>query len=200
MRDAMTRRLALLCAVALAALVTYAPTAAAGGPGGPGRGHVARLLDDLDANAARLGISDDTVKQIHGLVAEGRGAAEGMRAELTTARSALRDLLSAPQPDEAAVMAQARQIGALETKLLELRLHTLLRIRPLLTTAQVEALRAVRQQRLAPVRQDCDDEIAASCADAVTGRETVRCLIGHRDHLSAPCRAALDALRRAPHP
>ena len=159
------------------------------------RKHGRRVLADLEANAARLGISDETVAKIRAIVADGMASGESMRAELAEARSALRGLLSTPRPDEAAVMAQARQIGALDTRLLELRLRTLLRVRPLLTDAQIEALHAIRQQRLAPVRDACRAEIGASCADAISGRETVRCLRAQHDQLSDACRAALSALR-----
>ena len=191
----MLRRIAVLaCGLALC-VVPLGAIAVAGEGHDMGKEHGRRLLADLDANAARLGISDDTVAKIHAIVDEGTARGENVRAELTEARTALRSLLSTPRPDEAAVMAQARKIGALDTRLLELRLQTLLRVRPLLTDTQIEALHAIREQRLTPVREACHAEISASCADAVSGRETVRCLRAHLDQLSDACRAALVAFR-----
>jgi len=189
----MIRRTALLgCALIFCAAL--GANAFAGGMGETGTEHGRQLLADLDANAARLGISDETVAKIHRVVADGMASGESVRAELNGARTTLRSLLSTPRPDEAAVMAQARQIGALDTKLLELRLQTLLRVRPLLTDAQIEALHDIRKQRLAPVREACRTEIDAACADAASGRETVHCLYARHDHLSDACRTALSAL------
>jgi Spy/CpxP family protein refolding chaperone len=190
----MIRRTILLACAVLLCVTALGASASAGEGHDMGKEHGRKLLADLEANAARLGISDQTVAQIRTIVAEGMASGDSLRAELLEARTALRGLLSMPRPDEAAVMAQARKIGALDTKLLELRLQTLLRVRPLLTDAQIEALHAIRQQRLAPVRDACRAEIAASCADAVSGRETVHCLRAQHDQLSDACRAALSAL------
>ena len=191
----MIRRILLLIRIILSSIAVFGAIASAGDgrPLGTERGR--HLLADLDANATRLGISDETVAQIHSIVADGMASGDRVRAELTAARAALRSLLSAPRPDEAAVIKQAQEIGALDTKLLELRLHTLLRVRPLLTDAQIEGLRAVRLQRLAPVRDACRAEISAACADAVSGRETVHCLRARPDQLSDACRGALSDLR-----
>lgn len=191
----MIRRMALLVRVVLSSIAVFSAIASAGHGPEMGKEHGRHLLADLDANAARLGISADTLAQIHGIVADGMASGDHVRAELAAARAALRSLLSAPRPDEAAVMKQAQQIGALDTRLLELRLQTLLRVRPLLTDAQIEGLRAVRLQRLASVRDACRAEISAACADAVSGRETVHCLLAHPDQLSDACRAALSNLR-----
>jgi len=186
----MLRRIALLaCGLALCVAPLGAVAVAGGGE------HGRRLLADLDANAARLGISDDTVAKIHATVDEGMARSATVRSELTEARAALRNLLSTPRPDEAAVMAQARKIGALDTRLLEMRLQTLLQVRPLLTDTQIEALHAIREQRLAPLRAACQADISASCADAASGRETVHCLWAHHDQLSDACRTALAAFR-----
>jgi len=191
----MIRRTALLVCIVLSSSVLFSAIASAGDARAMRKEPGHHLVADLDANAARLGISDETVAQIHAIVADAMASGDRMRAELAGARTTLRTLLSAPRPDEAAVMAQAQQIGALDTKLLELRLQTLLRIRPLLTDAQIEALRGIRLQRLASVREACRAEISATCADAVSGRETVHCLRAHHDQLSDDCRAALANVR-----
>jgi len=191
----MLHRTALLLCLGVVSLAAFAAVAPAGEGRPMGGEHGRHLLADLDANAARLGISDETVTEIHGIVADGTAAADRLRAQLDAARAALRSLLSAPRPDESAVIAQAQQIGALDTKLLELRLQTLLRVRPLLTDAQIEALRAIRLQRLASVRDACRSEINAACADAVSGREIVHCLRAHHDQLSDACHTALSELR-----
>jgi Spy/CpxP family protein refolding chaperone len=188
------RSFALLACCAVLAAVACPPLASAGEGHDFGKDHARQLLADLDANAARLGISEETVAKIRGIVDDGMASAEPLRTQLGEARAALRALLSTARPDEAAVMEQARRIGTLETKLLELRLQTLLRVRPLLTDAQIEALHTVRAQRLAPLRDACRGEISASCAEAMTGRDIVHCLFAHRDHLSDACGAALSAL------
>jgi len=190
----MIRRIAFLACAALCCVAALGATASAGEGHDMGKEHGRKLLADLEANAAHLGISDETVRKIRAIVTDGMASGDRVRAELLEARTALRSLLSTPRPDEVAVMTQARKIGALDTKLLELRLQTLLRVRPLLTDAQIEALHAIRQQRLAPVREACRAEIGASCADAVSGRETVHCLRAQHDQLSDACRAALSAL------
>jgi Spy/CpxP family protein refolding chaperone len=190
----MIRRTALLLLVAVLALAAPAAIASGGEGHKMGEAHGQKMLADLEANATRLGISDETMAKIRAIMLGGTSSAEGVRAELGEARAALRTLLSAPRPDEAAVMDQARRIGALETKLLELRLHTLLRVRPLLTDAQIEALQGLREQRFAPVREACRAEIAAACADAASGRETMHCLRAHNDQLSDACRSALAAV------
>lgn len=197
----MIRRITLLVLVALAPIAVSGVTASAT-DGHEMGGELGRhMLADLSANAARLGISDETMGQIRTIVQDGMTNAEHLRAELTAARVKLRNLLSAPRPDEAAVMAQAQQIGALDTKLLEQRLQTLLHVRPLLTDAQIEALRAIRTQRLAPVREACRADIASMCADAVSGRDAVHCLRARHDTLSEACRTALaDLHTEAPHP
>jgi Spy/CpxP family protein refolding chaperone len=194
----MIRRLTLLALAVLLGMPLFAAAAAADEAWSMG-GKDRQLLADLEANAERLGLGADTMTKIRAIVAEGRASGETMRAQLVEAHDALRAMLSAPRPDEATVMAQARHIGELDTKLLELRLQTLLRIRPLLTDAQIEALRASREQRLGQVREACRADIETLCSDAAPGHDTGHCLRAQEASLSEACRTALSTLRSA-HP
>lgn len=149
----------------------------------------------LENNKDRIGLSDDTMAQIQEIVAASRVSAEKLDGELHDAHTKMRELLSENRPAEAAVMSQAERIGTLETKSLQLRLGTLLQIRPLLTDAQLTELRAIREQRFNAVKTACADDIAKLCPGA-KGRSRRSCLREHAGELSAQCSDALNGLRR----
>ncbi|MDX2166753.1 MAG: periplasmic heavy metal sensor, partial [Deltaproteobacteria bacterium] len=174
-----------------ATLALGAGPAAACAPGPP---DVRRMADKLERNASRLGLSADTLAQIRAIVDAAAPEAEALQSKLRQAHATMRELLDTPRPDEEAVLRQAEAIGALDTALLKQGLRTMMQIRPLLTDAQLAELRKVRAERLAPVLQHCQAIIAAACS-GLAGREMMSCLREQPD-LPAPCRDAVDALRR----
>jgi Spy/CpxP family protein refolding chaperone len=154
-----------------------------------------RILAALHANATRLGLNDETVAAVAAILAEGKANLATLNAERASAREALRRLLSAPTPDEAAVMAEADRIADLDAQRLKLRLQTLLRIRPLFTAAQIDALHTLRGQRRAAFEDACRSDVATWCSDALLGPEQLQCLGAHDAELSAECRSVVSGLR-----
>lgn len=185
------RRLWLLFAVLAAVALAGRGIARAGSRHDNDDRHYAALLE---TNAARLGLSESTLGQIRQIFADADTEHDALRSQIEAAHGAMRTLLSQPRPDDAAVMQQADFIGSLETALLKQRLRTLLRVRPLLTSAQITELEKIRDERRASVTNACNSEINGTCPDA-HGRALIDCLRRHETTLSQPCRDALHALR-----
>jgi Spy/CpxP family protein refolding chaperone len=101
----------------------------------------------LERDADRLGLEANTRAEIRKIAREARTRAEDRRGELEKLHQELRALLDAPEPDEAAVLAEADRIGALETEMHKDRLRTLLRIRALLTPEQRAELVKIQAER-----------------------------------------------------
>lgn len=75
--------------------------------------------------------------------------------QLRMARKRMRSLLEQENPEEAAVLAQADAIGALETEARKQRLRTMLQVRPLLTAEQRAKLLEKLQMRRPHGRRGC---------------------------------------------
>lgn len=179
--------------------VFHGDRAAMAGP--PFGGGEPRIAEMLEQDAAAIGLDEETLERLRGVVAAARGEEERIHGEVRAARLVLRDLLSAEKPDEAAVMRQADVLGALETDALKHRLRTLLAVRPLLTDEQFARLRELRHGRREAVREACGADVARLCAsddDQPSGRGLFRCLRRHADELSPACRNALQEAR-GPH-
>jgi Spy/CpxP family protein refolding chaperone len=187
------RRLAVACLALVCAALALGTTPAAAGPSGP-HPDVRRLADKLERNAARLGLSPETVAKIRAIVDTAAPESDALQAKLRQAHATMRELLDTPRPDEDAVLRQAEAIGALDTALLTHGIRTLLQIRPLLTDQQLAEMRKIRAERLAPVLANCQPIISAAC-NGSEGREMMDCLREQPD-LPPPCREAVDALRR----
>jgi Spy/CpxP family protein refolding chaperone len=188
-----TRRLAVTCLALVCAALALGSTPAAARPPGP-HPDVRRLADKLERNAARLGLSAETVAKIRAIVDAAAPESDALQNKLRQAHATMRELLDTPRPDEDAVLRQADAIGALDTALLRQGLRTLLQIRPLLTDQQLAELRKIRAERLAPVLEHCQPIISAACVGS-EGREMMDCLREQPD-LPPACREAVDALRR----
>src|SRR5690349_3429423 len=91
-----------------------------------------------------LRLSDDQVDQLRRLQADERAAMVRRRADLEAARQGLRELLTAPVLDEAAVAAKVRQLSGLQAALLQARVDARVAFRKSLTPEQVERLKALR--------------------------------------------------------
>ncbi len=193
----MTRRTIL---VAMAGILLVAADVDIAWPGDRGHRHGPhrsdRLATLLEENAGHLGLSEDTVAKIRAIIAESKATGEKLDEEIRESRRGMRKLLSAGGPDEEAAMKQAERIGELETKALKHRLRTLLRIRPLLTEAQIEELHKIRDEHLAPLRKTCQADLEAMCPDVEFPPDMIGCLREHRSEVSEPCRQALESARR----
>jgi Spy/CpxP family protein refolding chaperone len=124
---------ALGLAVAILATV---PADAGPGRGGP-HGHG---VERLERRVERLSLDEDKQAAVQEVLDAARAAEEATRQDIRDAHEAMRELLAAENPDEAAVMAQADRIGSLQLDAHKERLRTLLALRRLLTAEQWEAL------------------------------------------------------------
>ena len=97
----------------------------------------------FEKHAERLGLDAKTLEQIRAISEATKEQSSELRTNLTQARMAMRDLLSAETPDKAAVMKQADIMGAIKTDLRKQRLATILEIRALLTPEQRQELIAI---------------------------------------------------------
>jgi Spy/CpxP family protein refolding chaperone len=142
-------------ALALAAQLAFAGLARAEEPPphgeGPRPGHhmggPPPFEDVLERNTERLHLDDATRARIRAVAEAGRPEHDRLRNELETAHDEMRKLLGQDSPSEAAVLAQADKIGALDTALRKQRLHTMLEIRALLTPEQRQELVKIHGER-----------------------------------------------------
>ena len=124
------------------------------GPEGPRQKRGGPMHDVIliEKHAERLRLDDKTLEQIRGIVAASKERSSGLYAQMRETHKTMRELLSAATPDEKAVMEQAEKIGAIRNDLAKHHLSVLLRIRPLLTTEQVQELGKIRKERRSPRR------------------------------------------------
>jgi len=106
----------------------------------------------IERHAQRLGLSDDTVKNIRETVEKSRTENERIRKNVEEAQVELRKLLAADLPDETAVMVQADKITALVGEQRKNQLRALIKVRSLLTPAQRAELDKIRKEQPAPRR------------------------------------------------
>lgn len=189
-----------LTAFGLAALL-LAGAASASSPGHHGPRHGHHGMDEqgfVQENAERLGLAEETRQAIEAIVEDSHARAAALHDEHREARHALKDLLSQDVPDEATVMAQAEELGRIETALSKHRLATMLRIRALLSPEQRSQLLEIRREKHArkeAVREACAAEIGQWCPDADSSWERMRCLRENEERLSETCAAALEPMR-----
>jgi len=160
--------------------------------------HVAR-------HAEQLGLDEPTKAALAAIVAESDARDRALRDEIRAGRERMRELLSAPELDRAALIAQADALDALQLRAQRNRLDTVLRIHELLTPEQRAALVKLREQEGPAWRRGgrrgprgplgaCSRDLRAQCADAPEGAGALRCLADRWDALSDECR---DAVARA---
>jgi len=124
-----------------------------GPPGPPPRGQGLLTPDDRAAMSQifwhraqeRLGLTDQQVTDIRGLLEAQRTAARGDVQSLIAARKQLRSLLDQPTTDPAAIQTAATQIKATQAKLFDSRLQTQIAVRAKLTPEQWQQWRTLRQ-------------------------------------------------------
>ncbi len=105
----------------------------------------------FEKHAERLRLDAKTLEQIHTISEATKEQSNELRTNLQQARTTMRELLSAENPDKAAVMKQAEIMGAIKTDLRKQRLATMLEIRALLTPEQrqelIEIVKEFRSKR-----------------------------------------------------
>ena len=124
-----------------------------GSPGSPPRGQGLLTPDDRAAMAQifwhrtqeRLGLTDQQVTEIRGVLEAQRAATRADVQNLITARKQLRSLLDQPTADQAAIQTAATQIKATQDKLFDSRLQTQIALRAKLTPEQWQKWRTFRQ-------------------------------------------------------
>lgn len=99
----------------------------------------------IERNAKRLGLSDETVKQMRAIVEMSRTENEKLRKRVEGEQGLLRKMLEQDTPDETAVMAEADKIGALVTEQRKNQLRAVLKIRSMLTPEQRAELEKIRK-------------------------------------------------------
>lgn len=186
---------ALLLGAGLALASVGAAAAAGRGDRAPGE-VVAR-------HAERLGLDADTQATLARILEETGVRDQEMRDAQRAARAELRALLSAPEVDRAAVLAQAEVLNELRSRSHRGRLDAILRVHELLTPEQRAALVAIREEER-PWRRGrgplgrCSTDLREVCGDAPDDPDALRCLADRWDDVSDACRAAVAESRRNP--
>lgn len=104
------------------------------------QGRFERLLEET-------GLDERTLTEVRQVLDASKSDRQELRRNLREAYAHMRSLLEQPQPDEAAVMAQAEVIGGLQTEARKQRLRTLIQVRALLTPEQRAKLLALMRAR-----------------------------------------------------
>lgn len=158
-----------------------------------------RGVDRLERIAERIGVDQPTKARIAQIIGRSRREALSMRERLHGERAKLRRLLQQDLPAERAVLAQVDKVGAQKLALKRLRFQTMLQLRRVLTAAQRQALRELRQRWRDDLRRACRHDSASLCPSGGQARLKMRCLWRHLEELSPVCRHALaDRMGGAP--
>jgi Spy/CpxP family protein refolding chaperone len=151
----------------------------------------------LEQQAERLGLDQETRVKIRGIIERVRESREARRPKIQAAYEHMHELLSVEQPDDAAVMAQAELIGALELADRKERLMAMLTIRTVLSPEQRAELVRIREERQDSAHRKspwlCARDLERLCPDAEPGRATLRCLEASWDALSPRCSGLFGA-------
>ena len=158
----------------------------------------------VSRHAERLGLDAATQAELAQILEESGAQYRELKEEKRAAREDLRALLSAPEPDREAILAQADVVDALRSRAHHSKLDAILRIHELLTPDQRAALVAIRNEER-PWRRGrgplgrCSADLRAICADVPDGPDALRCLADHWDRVSDACREAVEESRHEPH-
>lgn len=102
--------------------------------------------------AKALRLTKEQREQIRGIFEKHREGLAPQRKELRAGRDALRELMQADKPDEAAIRAQVGKVSATQAELAVLRAKMFAEVRAVLTPEQQKKFKAIREKR----RGDCD--------------------------------------------
>ena len=130
-------RLKLFAVFALAGLASFA-TPALAGPGDGPRGHGARFEKVLST----LGLDAAQKEKVEAILESAKPQREAMHAKMRESWQGMRTLLEQENPDQAAVLSRADEIGQLKTEMLKERFKTMLAVRAELTPDQRAKLKA----------------------------------------------------------
>ena len=120
--------------------------------------------------AGPLGLTDAQLERLEVISTESRAYGEAIRAELKSARADMKQLLDQDEPEFAAVMSQADEIGKLETRMRKHYLATLLSLREILSPEQRENL--VEVLRLATLRKQAAGATKREAAEGSSASST----------------------------
>ncbi|MEN0067678.1 MAG: periplasmic heavy metal sensor [Myxococcota bacterium] len=98
----------------------------------------------VERHASEVGVDATTISRIHAMMKAERFTHEELRAEVRSAREALRSAMEADKPDPATVFEASLELGDAERALRDHRLSVDLAVIAELTPAQWAALRAQR--------------------------------------------------------
>jgi Spy/CpxP family protein refolding chaperone len=129
-------------------------------PPGPPRPHGPPHEARLEHLVESIGLDEKTLTEVYKVIDASKAEHRELRRKLREVHDRMHSLLEQKEPDEAAVMAQADTIGALETEIQKQRLRTVLQVRALLTPEQraklLELLRARRSHGPCRLRPPAD--------------------------------------------
>ncbi len=191
------RALTLAAGLALTLAVLSADRASA-----EGRRH--RAPGEVVArHAERLGLDADTQAALARILEESGGQYRELEEEERAERGEFRALMSVPEPDRDAILAQADVLDALRSRAHRSKLDAILRIRELLTPEQRAQLIEIRNEER-PWRRGrgplgrCSSDLHALCASAPDGPDALRCLADRWDRVTETCREAVAESRDDP--
>jgi Spy/CpxP family protein refolding chaperone len=198
-----SRRIQLLglVAIGLAALLV-AGASFADSPFGHGGSHrdTATLIEE---NVEALDLEPEALAAIRNIIAESKPRGDELHAKLEELHDGMKALLDQDAPDESAVMRQVEAVGAAETELHKHRLATMLAIRKQLTPEQREQLVEIRDESRGrwkhALRDACEADVRALCADADDRWSRKRCLVENEAKLSPECAGAVAKLHSEHH-
>jgi Spy/CpxP family protein refolding chaperone len=154
-------------------------------------------------HAERLGLDGDTQAALERILEESGARYQELRDEKHAAREQLGALLSAPEPDRQAILAQADVVDALRSRATRHKLEAILQIHELLTPEQRAALVAIRAEERPSKRKRgplgrCSEDLRTFCGETPDGPASLRCLADRWDELSETCREAVTDRRDEP--
>jgi Spy/CpxP family protein refolding chaperone len=148
--------------------------------------------------AERLGLDAEAQAKIQEIVAQSGVRDRELREELDAARQRIHDLMNeVHHPEEAAIMAQAEAIGAVEAEIHKNRLRAILKIREILSPEQRKELLRMHEEEHPHRRppghgiEGCRQDLRNLCREE-EGRAALSCLDEHWEDLSKACRDAFD--------
>lgn len=111
----------------------------------PGAERMARALRNPET-AEKIGLSEEQHEQIKAIWREHKKAAIDMEAEMESARKTLGNLLEADITDREAIDEAIQTVSSARATMMRASIHAGLDVKALLTPAQIETLKAMREE------------------------------------------------------
>lgn len=109
------------------------------GPSGPGRGPIWENSEVIE----KIGLTDDQIAKLKARHYHAARSSIEMRSRIQLAELELEQLMGSDQPDESAVAAKAKEIGALRARQFESRVADRMALKKILTPEQERGLREI---------------------------------------------------------